>query len=332
MSAAAIPQSDQLSRRAWGALLVLCGALFLDALDVSMIGVALPSIRTDLAHVDELAPVGRERVRARLRRLPAARRPRRRPARPAARVPDLARRLRRRVRVRRLRERAARSSSRPASSRASARRSRRPPASRSSRRRSPRARHATRRSRSTPRPGATGFSLGLVFGGLLTEIGWRWVFFLPAPVALVALARRASASFRTSSRPRFSRAFDVAGAVTHDRVDAAARLHARRGADRRLGLGPHARLARRRRSDPRRLRRARAQRRRAARPARHPALARRSSGPTSPRCRSSAAGSASSSSSRCTCSSCAAGRRSRPGSRSSPAAPSSRSSRRGSRR
>ena len=29
--------------------------------------------------------------------------------------------------------------------------------------------------------GATGFSLGLVFGGLLTEIGWRWVFFLPVP-------------------------------------------------------------------------------------------------------------------------------------------------------
>jgi len=35
---------------------------------------------------------------------------------------------------------------------------------------------------------ATGFSLGLVFGGMLTEIGWRWVFFLPAPVALLALA------------------------------------------------------------------------------------------------------------------------------------------------
>ena len=29
--------------------------------------------------------------------------------------------------------------------------------------------------------GATGFSLGLVFGGLLTEIGWRWVFLLPGP-------------------------------------------------------------------------------------------------------------------------------------------------------
>ena len=40
--------SDRLSRRAWGMLLVLCAALFLDALDVSMIGVALPSIRADL--------------------------------------------------------------------------------------------------------------------------------------------------------------------------------------------------------------------------------------------------------------------------------------------
>src|SRR5258706_6634521 len=34
--------------RLWGILLVLCGALFLDGLDVSMIGVALPSIRADL--------------------------------------------------------------------------------------------------------------------------------------------------------------------------------------------------------------------------------------------------------------------------------------------
>ena len=97
--------SDRLSRRAWGALLVLCGALFLDALDVSMIGVALPSIRTDLGMSTELAAVGRERVRARLRRLPAPRRPRRRPARPPADVPDLARRLPRRLRPRRPGER-----------------------------------------------------------------------------------------------------------------------------------------------------------------------------------------------------------------------------------
>src|ERR1700749_1158451 len=42
------PLGGTLSRRAWGTLLVLCGALFLDALDVSMMGVALPSIRDDL--------------------------------------------------------------------------------------------------------------------------------------------------------------------------------------------------------------------------------------------------------------------------------------------
>src|SRR5207248_6304169 len=35
--------------------------------------------------------------------------------------------------------------------------------------------------------GATGFSLGLVFGGLLTEVSWRLAFLMPAPVALVTL-------------------------------------------------------------------------------------------------------------------------------------------------
>ena len=62
--------------------------------------------------------------------------------------------------------------------------------------------------------GATGFSLGLVFGGLLTEIGWRWVFFLPAPVALAALLagmRLVPSDARTT---RASRSFDVAGALT----------------------------------------------------------------------------------------------------------------------
>src|SRR5919205_160349 len=34
--------------RLWGALLVLCTVLFLDGLDISMVGVALPSIQTDL--------------------------------------------------------------------------------------------------------------------------------------------------------------------------------------------------------------------------------------------------------------------------------------------
>src|SRR5882757_10353962 len=39
----------QWSPRLWAILLVLCGALFLDALDVSMVGVALPSIRSSLS-------------------------------------------------------------------------------------------------------------------------------------------------------------------------------------------------------------------------------------------------------------------------------------------
>src|SRR5947208_6691253 len=36
------------SAATWGLLFAVCGALFLDGLDVSMVGVALPSIRTDL--------------------------------------------------------------------------------------------------------------------------------------------------------------------------------------------------------------------------------------------------------------------------------------------
>src|SRR5205085_4168999 len=42
------PGADILDRRGWLTLLVLCGVLFLDALDVSMVGMALPSIGSDL--------------------------------------------------------------------------------------------------------------------------------------------------------------------------------------------------------------------------------------------------------------------------------------------
>ena len=48
MSSARPAAPAALSPRAWGALLVLCSALFLDALDVSMVGIALPSIGADL--------------------------------------------------------------------------------------------------------------------------------------------------------------------------------------------------------------------------------------------------------------------------------------------
>src|SRR5262249_40201164 len=61
--------------------------------------------------------------------------------------------------------------------------------------------------------GATGFSLGLVFGGALTQIGWRWTFFLPVPIALITLI---AATRLVPKQPRpltTRRAFDVAGAV-----------------------------------------------------------------------------------------------------------------------
>ncbi|MCQ4205999.1 MULTISPECIES: MFS transporter [Streptomyces] len=42
------PHHEHWSPRLWGTLLVLCAAMFLDALDVSMVGVALPSIGSEL--------------------------------------------------------------------------------------------------------------------------------------------------------------------------------------------------------------------------------------------------------------------------------------------
>lgn len=40
--------SHPISRRAWGVLFVLCGAIFLEGIDVAMLNVALPTIRADL--------------------------------------------------------------------------------------------------------------------------------------------------------------------------------------------------------------------------------------------------------------------------------------------
>jgi MFS family permease len=62
--------------------------------------------------------------------------------------------------------------------------------------------------------GASGFSLGLVFGGLLTELGWRATFLLPGPVAIALLI----AGFRVIPRvprPRLRLShLDLGGALT----------------------------------------------------------------------------------------------------------------------
>lgn len=61
---------------------------------------------------------------------------------------------------------------------------------------------------------ASGFSLGLVFGGLLTEVGWRLTFLLPVPfaagvlLAVIYVLRKDGPSAVTRG------AFDLPGAVT----------------------------------------------------------------------------------------------------------------------
>jgi predicted MFS family arabinose efflux permease len=61
--------------------------------------------------------------------------------------------------------------------------------------------------------GAAGFSLGLVVGGALTEIGWRWTFVLPVIVALATLLAAIRLVPTDATSPRTSGAFDIAGAV-----------------------------------------------------------------------------------------------------------------------
>ena len=61
--------------------------------------------------------------------------------------------------------------------------------------------------------GASGFSLGLVLGGILTTAGWRWTFLLPVPIAVVLLIAAARVLRPDPPIAREGR-FDVAGAVS----------------------------------------------------------------------------------------------------------------------
>jgi MFS family permease len=63
--------------------------------------------------------------------------------------------------------------------------------------------------------GASGFSLGLVFGGLITELGWRWTFLLPVPVAIALLVAAPRVLAKDGPiAPGVRRSFDFAGAAT----------------------------------------------------------------------------------------------------------------------
>ena len=62
--------------------------------------------------------------------------------------------------------------------------------------------------------GASGFSLGLVLSGLLTEVSWRWTLLVPAPVALLTLIAAVKVVPRGERAVRGGRRFDIPGAVT----------------------------------------------------------------------------------------------------------------------
>jgi EmrB/QacA subfamily drug resistance transporter len=205
--------TERLTGRAWGMLLVLCGALFLDAMDVSMIGVALPSIREDLGlSTSSLQWVVSAYVLGYGGFLLLG-----------GRAADL---LGRRnvflislgvfvvasalgglvndgsllIATRFIKGVSAAFTAPAGLSIITTSFS-----EGSTRNRAIAIYTAT---------GATGFSLGLVFGGLLTEIGWRWVFFLPVPVALATLI---AGVFLVPAGPKIvhrARSFDLAGAVT----------------------------------------------------------------------------------------------------------------------
>jgi MFS family permease len=62
--------------------------------------------------------------------------------------------------------------------------------------------------------GASGFSLGLVLGGLLTEIGWRFTFLLPVPIAAAILIALPRVIPEDTPMIQVRRSYDFPGAIT----------------------------------------------------------------------------------------------------------------------
>src|SRR5919108_1861472 len=203
----------QWDARLWGALVVLCGVLFLDGLDVSMVGVALPSIRADLGLSTSslqwvvsgyvLGYGGLLLLGGRFADLLG----RRRVLLGALAVFTVASVLGGLLRdgtllvVTRFLKGAAAAFTAPASLSIITTTFEEGPA----RNRALSIYTAT---------GATGFSLGLVLGGLMTELGWRWTFLLPVPIALALLIAAPRVIARDAPVSGVRRTFDFAGAAT----------------------------------------------------------------------------------------------------------------------
>ncbi|MFH8489332.1 MFS transporter [Streptomyces longisporoflavus] len=61
---------------------------------------------------------------------------------------------------------------------------------------------------------AGGFSIGLVVGGLLTTFGWRWVFFVPVVLSALILAAALAFVPRSPRPDRTGQSVDLAGALS----------------------------------------------------------------------------------------------------------------------
>jgi EmrB/QacA subfamily drug resistance transporter len=206
------PAGPQWSPRLWAILFVLCGALFLDALDVSMIGVALPVIRTDL-HLDTSSLqwivsayvlgyggllllggraadlLGRRRVFLVALGLFAA----------ASLLGGLVSGAGLLIAARFIKGMAAAVTA---------------PAGLSLLTTTfPEGPMRNRAISIYSAFGASGFSLGLVLSGVLTEVSWRWTLLLPAPVALLTLVAAIPLIPRGREGGRAGRRFDVPGGL-----------------------------------------------------------------------------------------------------------------------
>jgi len=205
--------AERLDVRAWGTLLVLCGALFMDALDVSMIGVALPSIQADLGlstsslqwvvsgyvlgYGGFLLLGGRAADlfgRRRMFLISLA------VFLVASGLGGLANDGNLLIATRFIKGVSAAFTAPAGLSIITTTFAEGP---------------ARNKALSVyTATGATGFSLGLVVSGILTEVSWRWVLLLPVPMALVILLAAIRLVPDAGRVERASRGFDLAGAFS----------------------------------------------------------------------------------------------------------------------
>ena len=180
--------------------------------------------------------VGHQRLHARVRRLPAARRPRGRPVRPPPAVPRRRRDLLGRLAAQRPRDLARPGSSAPRALQGLGGALVSPAALSIITTTFAEGEDRTKALGVWSAIAAGGGAFGLLLGGILTDLlSWEWIFFVNVPIgiATAALAIRYVPESRAPNRPD---SVDLPGAVTRHRGPRRARLRDRQGGGLRLGL------------------------------------------------------------------------------------------------